>query len=349
MYEQHDDRKPADGEEVMQPLGGKFNKEDGMLKLYGLIFSAILMVFVLVVPASATTFGGKWKGQWVNSLGQSGPDSLSLLEGTDGTVQGIWSGDTTVSGKDLGNGQAKLSGSRKDGTTYDITLNKNGDNEIDILYQGKSPKGKIYSGTAKLTLIQTVGVQGNTGTTGSGDQVTGHEYVGDLGPNRVRLDFASGNKAVMDYWENANTPMPCAYKIDGDRIILTAPGSSETHVLMRDKDGTLSCTMGGNNVTLKQVNADATGSGDGLSGNDYVGRLGNGMIDFDFGAENKVVIGTWGSSTITNGVYTVDGYKITFTANGSSGSSETQVFTLDTDGTLSYTLQGTKCTLKKSK
>jgi len=41
---------------------------------------------------------GKWQGSWMNSLGESGKDSLELKEDAEGNLSGTWSGNISVTG-----------------------------------------------------------------------------------------------------------------------------------------------------------------------------------------------------------------------------------------------------------
>lgn len=41
---------------------------------------------------------GRWQGSWMNSLGESGKDSLELKEDAEGNLSGTWSGNIAVTG-----------------------------------------------------------------------------------------------------------------------------------------------------------------------------------------------------------------------------------------------------------
>ncbi len=53
---------------------------------------------------------GSWFGQWTNSTGESGSDSLVIQEDTNGNLQGIWSGTVAVEGRRTGNASFEMSG-----------------------------------------------------------------------------------------------------------------------------------------------------------------------------------------------------------------------------------------------
>jgi hypothetical protein len=75
------------------------------------------IVHYIYLPSSAegsianpTPLSGLWSGTWSNTLGESGPDSLSLSEDASGNLSGIWSGSIEVSGRRLAGGQIELQG-----------------------------------------------------------------------------------------------------------------------------------------------------------------------------------------------------------------------------------------------
>lgn len=59
-------------------------------------------------PAS---FGGRWAGTWTNSVGESGPDTLTLREDASGNLSGVWSGYVEVHGRRLSPTSLELRGS----------------------------------------------------------------------------------------------------------------------------------------------------------------------------------------------------------------------------------------------
>ena len=48
---------------------------------------------------SGTTFGGRWTGHWTNSVGETGDDTLELVEDTARNLHGTWSGNVEVTGR----------------------------------------------------------------------------------------------------------------------------------------------------------------------------------------------------------------------------------------------------------
>jgi len=120
-----------------------------MLKVCGLVFAAMLMVFTLIVPANAGPFQGEWVGHWENSLGEGGHDSLSLYESRDGTLRGTWSGNVEVHGAATGRDSIRLHGRRNDGVTYDITAEMH-HGDVELHYSARRPNGSTYDGWAKF-------------------------------------------------------------------------------------------------------------------------------------------------------------------------------------------------------
>ena len=58
---------------------------------------------LMITPAADKTavkvkLSGNWQGSWLNSLGESGKDTLELKEDAEGNLSGTWSGNISVTG-----------------------------------------------------------------------------------------------------------------------------------------------------------------------------------------------------------------------------------------------------------
>jgi hypothetical protein len=65
-------------------------------------------------------FAGKWTGQWSNSLGETGKDSLVLTEDKDGNVSGTWTEMVELKGKRVNPTTVELNG-KTDKRSYQLT------------------------------------------------------------------------------------------------------------------------------------------------------------------------------------------------------------------------------------
>ena len=116
-----------------------------------------------IPPRSATSprdtgaiISGSWVGQWTNSTGEIGSDSLIIQEDTNGNLQGIWSGTVTVEGRRTGTASFEMSGETANREYFaKVTLN-NGDLLIDYTAWRLNTTGS-YSG--KSILRSRVGQQ----------------------------------------------------------------------------------------------------------------------------------------------------------------------------------------------
>lgn len=114
-----------------------------------LFFTALLFALVMITPAYAADFDGRWVGHWKNSLGERGGDSLSLHYSREGGLKGSWSGNVRVWGKQTGERSIRLRGERDDGVSYDITgYRKHG--ELHLHYDATRPNGSTYEGWSEL-------------------------------------------------------------------------------------------------------------------------------------------------------------------------------------------------------
>jgi len=97
-------------------------------------------------------FDGDWVGEWSNSLGQIGGDSLWLYKGSDGQYSGIWSKAMRISGRQINASTIELHG-----RTYNrdyvakATLNKN---VLRIEYTSLRLDGRAGSCIGRATFVK---------------------------------------------------------------------------------------------------------------------------------------------------------------------------------------------------
>ncbi|MGO8943367.1 MAG: hypothetical protein ACLQJ7_06805 [Syntrophobacteraceae bacterium] len=119
-----------------------------MSKTSGLLLTLVLVVFSLTAPVQAADFEGEWVGHWRNSLGEEGPDSLSL-HWHDGGLRGIWTDGVTLWGPQTGKNTIHLRGKRDNGTTYDCAADiEHG--EMALHYYATRVNGSTYEGRSEL-------------------------------------------------------------------------------------------------------------------------------------------------------------------------------------------------------
>jgi hypothetical protein len=95
---------------------------------------AILIIVQTTLAFGAGVFSGHWKGEWRNSLGESGADSLIKREHRDGTLNGLWTGEVEVSGNRINSNTIELRGQTAT-RSYQITATLDGDrDEMDLKY-----------------------------------------------------------------------------------------------------------------------------------------------------------------------------------------------------------------------
>ncbi len=115
----------------------------------------VMVILALISPANAletVTFAGRWTGQWSNSLGESGADSLVLSENEDGKLSGAWTGTVEVSGNRVNTNTAELRG-RTNLRSYQITATVKAD-EVALNYTvTRLDSPGSYHGKALLTRI----------------------------------------------------------------------------------------------------------------------------------------------------------------------------------------------------
>jgi hypothetical protein len=60
------------------------------------------------IAAAGESFAGKWNGNYANSTGERGNDSLTLAEGPDGHISGMWTGTIPIRGQRTGSNSARF-------------------------------------------------------------------------------------------------------------------------------------------------------------------------------------------------------------------------------------------------
>ncbi|MBA4417197.1 MAG: hypothetical protein C0392_04710 [Syntrophus sp. (in: bacteria)] len=99
-----------------------------------LIRSSIVAMIILALAHTVfgndwIPFAGQWTGQWSNTLGERGDDSLVLTEDQNGNLNGIWTNEVTVSGRRINQNTIELQG-QTTARSYQITATVNGDEMI---------------------------------------------------------------------------------------------------------------------------------------------------------------------------------------------------------------------------
>jgi hypothetical protein len=120
------------------------------------IVSALILFLIpnaLVIGTGA--FTGRWEGEWRNSLGETGADSLALREDPDGTLNGIWTNEIEVSGNRINDNTLELRG-RTATRSYQITATLNREkNELDLKYMvTRLNTSGFYHGSSRLYRIR---------------------------------------------------------------------------------------------------------------------------------------------------------------------------------------------------
>jgi tetratricopeptide (TPR) repeat protein len=133
-------------------------------------------LLVVVVPALLASslaraqerqpLSGEWKGQWTNSLGERGDDTLVLRESATGELQGTWSGNLAVSGTRVGPSSFNL-GTRTGTRDYRVTGTVEGDvltltyvvTRLDApgSYEGQSRMTRVLSDLERARALLTAG------------------------------------------------------------------------------------------------------------------------------------------------------------------------------------------------
>ena len=116
--------------------------------------SSIVVMIILVLAHTAfgndwPSFAGQWTGQWSNSLGERGDDSLVLTEDSNGNLSGLWTNEVTVSGRRINRNTIELQGQTA-ARSYQITATVKGD-ELIMQYIATRLNGSgSYHGRARF-------------------------------------------------------------------------------------------------------------------------------------------------------------------------------------------------------
>jgi hypothetical protein len=119
------------------------------------VIAIFLLLIQTTLAVSAGVFSGRWKGEWRNSLGESGPDSLVLKEHDNGLVKGLWTGEVEVSGSRINANSIQLRGQTA-ARSYQITATLDEDkDEMDLKYMVTrlNAEGSYY-GSSKLYRVR---------------------------------------------------------------------------------------------------------------------------------------------------------------------------------------------------
>jgi hypothetical protein len=125
-----------------------------------LVRRIIVSALILILIPDALVFGtgaftGRWEGEWRNSLGETGADSLALREDPDGTLNGIWTSEIEVSGNRINANTVELRG-RTATRSYQITATLNREkNELELIYIfTRLNTSGSYQGSSRLYRIR---------------------------------------------------------------------------------------------------------------------------------------------------------------------------------------------------
>jgi hypothetical protein len=79
----------------------------------------------LTCAQDKVSFAGKWKGEWKNSAGETGRDTLALREDSDGSLSGKWTGDVALTGRRVNRNTLELRGATRT-RSYQLTATVQG-------------------------------------------------------------------------------------------------------------------------------------------------------------------------------------------------------------------------------
>lgn len=125
-----------------------------------MVTAVILTSLLSALPFGAGIFTGRWAGEWRNSLGESGANSLVLREDREGTLKGLWTGEIEVSGNRINADSLEWRG-RTTTRSCQITATLDRDhNEMHLKYfvtrlnaggSYQAPRGSFGSGRKKYS------------------------------------------------------------------------------------------------------------------------------------------------------------------------------------------------------
>jgi hypothetical protein len=119
-----------------------------------LVSSSIVAIVILALVCTAfgndrESFAGQWTGQWSNSLGERGDDSLVLKEDSNGKLSGVWTNEVAVSGRRINRNTIELQG--QTGTrSYQITATVIGNEMVMQYLSTRLNSSGSYNGTSRL-------------------------------------------------------------------------------------------------------------------------------------------------------------------------------------------------------
>jgi hypothetical protein len=120
-----------------------------------MVTAVILTGLLSALAFGAGIFTGRWEGEWRNSLGESGTDSLALREDREGTLNGLWTGEIEVSGNRINADSIELRG-RTATRSYQITATLDRDrDEMHLKYiVTRLNAGGSYQGASRLLRVR---------------------------------------------------------------------------------------------------------------------------------------------------------------------------------------------------
>ncbi len=119
-----------------------------------LVSSSIVAIVVLALVCTAfgndrESFAGQWKGQWSNSLGERGDDSLVLKEDSNGKLSGVWTNEVALSGRRINRNTLELQG-QTETRSYQITATVIGNEMVMQYLSTRLNSSGSYNGTSRL-------------------------------------------------------------------------------------------------------------------------------------------------------------------------------------------------------
>ena len=118
-----------------------------------IIVALVSLALPFTAFAQGGGFAGKWTGEWSNSLGEYGNDSLVLSEDANGNLRGLWSDDVPVSGQITGSNTASLVGQTAT-RAYDIWARVDGDRMTLQYTATRLDAAGSYSGESRFTRVR---------------------------------------------------------------------------------------------------------------------------------------------------------------------------------------------------
>jgi hypothetical protein len=113
-----------------------------------------------------TTFGGRWTGRWTNSVGETGDDTLDLVEDSARNLRGTWSGNVDVAGRQTDAASLALHARTKT-RDYQITGSLRGEVLTMKYVATRLDQPGSYAGQSTFSRVKSVAAipQGTAGST----------------------------------------------------------------------------------------------------------------------------------------------------------------------------------------